>query len=50
VVARRMVGNFLSTCVFISCSYNAVVGRVTSTPTDQANVSTLVVSLERRGW
>jgi hypothetical protein len=31
-------------------SYNAVVGRVTITPTDQANVSTLVVSLERRGW
>jgi hypothetical protein len=89
VVARRTVGNFLSTCVFTSgmqakCSgvlrlssgtieiagtsdfssaapitaavvggtgsYNAVVGRVTSTPTDQANVSTLVVSLERRGW
>jgi hypothetical protein len=89
VVARRPVGNFLTTCVFTSgmqakCSgvlrlssgtiaiagtsdfssaapitaavvggtgsYNAVVGRVTSTPTDQANVSTLVVSLERRGW
>jgi hypothetical protein len=31
-------------------SYNAVVGRVTITPTDQAKVSTLVVSLERRGW
>ena len=31
-------------------SYAAVAGGVTITPTDQANVSTLVVSLERRGW
>ena len=31
-------------------SYATVTGGVTITPTDQANVSTLVVSLERRGW
>jgi hypothetical protein len=88
-VARRTVGRFFSTCVFISgmqakCSgalrlssgtieiagtpdfssaapiaaailggtgsYNAVVGGVTITPTEESNVSSLVVSLERRGW
>jgi hypothetical protein len=88
-VARRTVGSFRSTCVFISgmqakCSgalqfpngtieiagtpdfssaapttaaviggtgsYATVAGGVTITPTDQANVSTLVVSLERRDW